>query len=88
MKIKPLVREALNINTSLPGVIFIGAIARYFHTQDLRDSQDIDFAIIKPLSDEFLIDRGYRKFKEGKKEVWRSLDHVFTYLQFCRRFDD
>jgi len=70
--LKPLVKEALKINGELPGVIFIGAIARYFHTGNLRESQDLDFAVIKPLSEEFLLSKKYNKFTENKKEVWRT----------------
>lgn len=69
---KPLVKEALKINSELPGVIFIGAIARYFHTNNLRESQDLDFAVVKPLSEKFLLGKKYNKFTENKKEIWRT----------------
>lgn len=69
---KPLVKEAITIDKELGGVIFVGAIARYFHTSTYRDSQDLDFAVTKPLSDEFLNSKGYNKYQENRKEVWRT----------------
>lgn len=69
---KPLVSEALTVNEELGGVIFIGAIARYLHTNNLRESRDLDFAVAKPLSDEFLNSKGYNKFIENRKEIWRT----------------
>ena len=69
---KQLVKEAIAIDKELGGVIFVGAIARYFHTNNLRESQDLDFAVAKPLSDEFLNSKGYNKYQENRKEVWRT----------------
>lgn len=51
-------------------VIFIGAIARYFHTNLLRESQDIDFALEKPLSKKELNDKGYNQFSRNGKLEW------------------
>ena len=69
---KLLVREAVEISQELEGVIFIGAIARYFHTKILRESQDIDFAIVKSISNEELEQKGYKTRLEGKKEITRT----------------
>ena len=69
---KPLVSEALLINEELDGVIFVGAIARYFHTKVMRESEDIDFAIVKPITNEELDVKGYKTLVEGKKEITRT----------------
>lgn len=69
---KPLVREAVEISKELDGVIFIGAIARYFHTKTMRESQDIDFAILKPITKEELDAKGYKTIQEGRKEITRT----------------
>ena len=69
---KQLVREAASITKDLGQVVFIGAIARYFHTKDYRESQDIDFMMIPPLVEEELNKKGYNKFTENRKEVWRT----------------
>lgn len=67
---KPLVRESLLITKDLGNVIFIGAVARYFHTSLLRESQDIDFALEKPLSKKELNDKGYNQFPRNGKLEW------------------
>ena len=69
-QLKPVVREALAITKELDGVIFIGAIARYFHTNSLRESQDIDFALEKPISEKELHDKKYNQFPKNGKMVW------------------
>jgi predicted nucleotidyltransferase len=68
--LKPLVRESLLITKELGNVIFIGAIARYFHTNLLRESQDIDFALEKPISNKELNDKGYNQFSRNGKLEW------------------
>lgn len=69
---KPLVREAALITKELGQVVFIGSLARYFHTNNYRESQDLDFVVATPLSEEKLIEKGYQKFIENRKEVWRT----------------
>lgn len=69
---KSLVREALEISKELDGVIFVGAIARYFHTKVMRESEDIDFAITKPITNEELDAKGYKTRLEGRKEITRT----------------
>jgi len=70
--LKPLVREAALVTKDLGQVVFIGSIARYFHTKDYRESQDLDFVMATPLTEEELFEKGYRKFNENRKEVWRT----------------
>jgi len=70
--LKPLIREAALVTKDLGQLVFIGAIARYFHTKDYRDSQDLDFVMATPLTEEELFDKGYRKFNENRKDVWRT----------------
>jgi hypothetical protein len=49
-----LLNEALKIAQELGDVIFIGALATYLHTKNRRDSQDLDFVVPSPISDEEL----------------------------------
>lgn len=69
---KPLVKETLTISQEIKGAIFIGAIARYFHTKDLRESEDIDFAVDNPITGKELEDLGYTISDEGGKTVCRT----------------
>lgn len=69
---KPLVREAALVTKDLGQVVFIGSIARYFHTKDYRESQDLDFVMTTSLTEEELFEKGYRKFNENRKEIWRT----------------
>ena len=68
--LKPLVNEALAISRELGDVIFIGAIARYLYTKDLRESHDLDFAMEKPVSDEELLILNYKNEFRNGKEIW------------------
>jgi predicted nucleotidyltransferase len=70
--LKPLVREAIDISKELDGVVFIGAIAAYFHTKIMRESQDIDLAAVKPISNDELEEKNYKTRQEGRKEVTRT----------------
>ncbi len=45
-------------------------MARYFHTNVLRESQDIDFALEMPLSKKELNDKGYNQFSRNGKLEW------------------
>lgn len=65
-----MVREALEITNELGDVILIGAIARYLHTNNLRESQDLDFVMVKQFTDDELIDIGYKKDSRSGKEIW------------------
>jgi predicted nucleotidyltransferase len=65
-----LLREAITITKDLGNVIFIGAVAILSYTKFSRESQDIDFIITYPISDEELFEKGYRKFwRSGKEEM-------------------
>lgn len=68
---KKLVNEALEITKELGDVIFIGALAVYMHTKITRDSQDIDFVVKDPISDEELILKDYHKSMTGR-QPWFS----------------
>ena len=69
--------ETVKITKELGNVVFIGAIAIYFHTKSdrTRGTHDIDLAIASPLSEEYLNERGYRKFEEHGKAVTRTPRH-------------
>ncbi|MDE1878165.1 MAG: hypothetical protein KGI07_06495 [Thaumarchaeota archaeon] len=62
-----LLNEALKITQELGDVIFIGALATYLHTKKQRDSQDLDFVVQSPISDEELLDKKYQKSLTGKQ---------------------
>ena len=69
---KQLAREALLVTQDLGRVIFIGAIARYFHTNVYRESKDLDFVVEKPVSKKALNDKGYNQFERNGKLEWFS----------------
>jgi len=64
----PLIGEALEITKELGPVTFVGAIAVFLHTKNTRESQDLDFAIAKPITREELLDKGYNFFERNGKE--------------------
>ena len=66
-----LANEAVVITKELGDVIFIGALATYMYTKSGRDSQDLDFVTEKPLSDDELLSKGYKKSITGK-QPWFS----------------
>lgn len=64
----PLIREALKITEDLGPVTFVGAVAVFLHTKNTRESQDLDFAISKPITREELLNKNYRIVTENGKE--------------------
>ncbi len=62
-----LLNEALKISQELGDVIFIGALATCLHTKNRRDSQDLDFVVLSPISDEELLAKKYKKSLTGKQ---------------------
>jgi len=69
---KPLIREAVLISRELDGAVFVGAVAQYAHTKIFRESEDVDVALRRPLSEEYLSGKKYSKHDENGKEVWRT----------------
>lgn len=67
-----LVHEALKIVEDLGDVVFIGAVAVMLHTKINRESADLDFAVAKDLTDEFLDEKEYFQFTENGKLVRRT----------------
>jgi len=65
--LKKLLNEAVEITKELGNVIFIGALATFVYTKSGRDSQDLDFVLENPVTDEELIEKGYRKSLTGKQ---------------------
>lgn len=65
---KPIIREALNITNDLGPVTFVGAVAVILQTNELRQSQDIDFVIADEISNEELLNKQYRIVQENRKE--------------------
>jgi predicted nucleotidyltransferase len=68
----PLIPEAAAITKELGDVTFIGAVAILLHIGRGRESQDLDFAILIPLSKEELEQKGYFTRIENGKEVTRT----------------
>ncbi|MDE1764633.1 MAG: hypothetical protein KGI27_00010 [Thaumarchaeota archaeon] len=64
----PLIREALKITKDLGPVTFVGAVAVFLHSKNTRESQDLDFAIAKPIAREDLLDKRYRFIVENGRE--------------------
>jgi hypothetical protein len=58
--------EAISITQDLGPVIFIGAVATWFHTKAGRKSRDLDFVVATKLSDEFLESKGYLHYPDLK----------------------
>jgi len=69
---KPLIREAVLISRELDGAVFVGAVAQYVHTKIFRESEDVDVALRRPLSEEYLSGKKYSKHDENGREVWRT----------------
>lgn len=65
---KPIIREAFNITQDLGAVTFVGAVAVILQTNELRQSQDIDFVIANKISNEELLNKQYRIVQENRKE--------------------
>jgi len=65
---KPIIREALNITNDLGPVTFVGAVAVILQTNELRQSQDIDFVIADEISNEELLNKQYKIVQENGKE--------------------
>jgi len=70
--VKPLVREAVLVSRELDGAVFVGAVAQYAHTKIFRESEDVDLALRRPLSEEYLNSKKYSKHDENGKQVWRT----------------
>lgn len=64
---KKLLNEAVEITKELGDVIFIGALATFVYTKSGRDSQDLDFVVENPVTDDELIEKGYSKSLTGKQ---------------------
>ena len=67
-----LIHEAVLITRDLGEVVFLGAVAVFLHTRSGRESQDLDFVIVTPLTDEQLERKGYSKRREGQDEIRRT----------------
>ncbi|NHI04339.1 hypothetical protein DYY67_1197 [Candidatus Nitrosotalea sp. TS] len=78
----PLIREALEITQDLGPVTFVGAVAVFLHTKNTRESQDLDFAIMKPITREKLLDKNYRFITENGREKHTRPDTTkLTFIQ-------
>lgn len=64
----PLIHEALQITKELGPITFVGAVAVLLHTKNTRESRDLDFAIAKQMTQEELLNKGYKIVTENRKE--------------------
>lgn len=64
-----LFQEAIKIAQDLGDVIFIGAVGIFLQTKETRESHDLDFAVAKELSPEFLDSKRYFVRRVGGKEA-------------------
>jgi hypothetical protein len=62
----PLLNEAIEITNDLGDVTFIGAVAVFMHTNEGRESRDLDFIIAYEITDEKLLKKGYIKYDNNK----------------------
>jgi len=62
----PLLNEAIEITKDLGDVTFIGAVAVFMHTNEGRESRDLDFGIAYQITDEQLFEKGYIKYGKRK----------------------
>lgn len=68
----PLIPEAAAITKDLGDITFIGAVAVLLHVGRGRESQDLDFVILTPLTKEELEEKGYFTRIENGEEVTRT----------------
>jgi thioester reductase-like protein len=59
--------EASRIAKDLKEVVFVGSIAVFAHIGAHRKTSDIDFAIASTLSDDYLLELGYKNTKNPRK---------------------
>lgn len=64
----PLIREALKITQDLGPVTFVGAVAVFLHAKNTRESQDLDFAMARPITRKELLGKNYRFITENGRE--------------------
>jgi len=67
-----LTSEAIKIKNDLGSVVFIGGLAVLLQTKSGRQTDDIDFAVARPLSGEFLDGKKYFEHNENGKIVRRT----------------
>lgn len=65
----PLIQEAIKVSQDLGDVIFIGAVGIFLQTKETRESHDLDFAVAKELSSEFLESKQYLIHRISGKEA-------------------
>jgi hypothetical protein len=65
----PLVQEAIRITEDLGDIVFIGAVGIFLQTKATRESQDLDFAVVKELPAEILDEKQYFMRKVKGKEA-------------------
>jgi hypothetical protein len=62
----PLLNEAIEITDDLVNVVFFGAFGVYLHTNERRESQDLDCLIATSITNEDLFQKGYLKYGDRK----------------------
>ena len=64
---KPLVREAACISRDFKTATFVGAVAVMLHTDEHRQSLDLDFVVAEQIPDDEFLGKGYRIDSHGVK---------------------
>ena len=70
---KPLIREATYVSQDFETATFVGATAAMLHTDEQRQSQDLDFVVAEQITTDDLLDKGYKTDQQrGKKSTPRG----------------
>ena len=65
---KPLIREAVYISQDFGTATFVGAIAVMLHTDEQRQSQDLDFVVAEQITTDEFLDKGYKIDQQRDKK--------------------
>jgi len=66
--VKPLIREAVYISQDFGTATFVGAIAVMLHTDEQRQSQDLDFVVAEQITNDEFLDKGYKIDQQNDKK--------------------
>lgn len=65
---KPLIREAVYITQDFGTATFVGAIAVMLHTDEQRQSKDLDFVVAEQITIDEFLDKGYKIDQQKDKK--------------------
>ncbi len=65
---RPLIREAICISRDFGTATFVGATAVMLHTNEQRQSQDLDFVVSEQITTDEFLDKGYKIDQQGDRK--------------------